>query len=75
MRENNFKTGIIHGETAQEERSRITTKFRMGDLTTLIATDIFSRGLDYPDVNIYMHRCQQLLIMIYRALESCTCIE
>mmetsp|Transcript_6235 Transcript_6235/g.12387 ORF Transcript_6235/g.12387 Transcript_6235/m.12387 type:complete len:382 (-) Transcript_6235:809-1954(-) len=68
MRENNFKTGIIHGETAQEERSRITTKFRMGDLTTLIATDIFSRGLDYPDMStvvnydlpssreLYLHR-------------------
>ena len=52
MRENNFKTGIIHGETAQEERSRITKKFRIGDLTTLITTDIFSRGLDYPDVKI-----------------------
>ncbi|AIB09660.1 translation initiation factor eIF-4A (nucleomorph) [Lotharella oceanica] len=68
MLENNFKTGIIHGETAQEERSRITRKFRIGDITTLISTDIFSRGLDYPDMStvinydlpssreLYLHR-------------------
>nr|BAS01656.1 translation initiation factor 4A2 [Lotharella vacuolata]BAS01684.1 translation initiation factor 4A2 [Lotharella vacuolata] len=68
MRENNFRVGIIHGEILQEERSKITRKFRIGDITTLITTDVLSRGLDYPDMStvinydlpssreLYLHR-------------------
>lgn len=43
----------MHGEILQEERSKIIKRFRLGIVTTLIATDVLSRGLDYPDVYIY----------------------
>lgn len=40
----------IHGGKDQEERSRSVEAFRTGKKDVLVATDVASKGLDFPDV-------------------------
>lgn len=40
----------IHGGKDQEERSRSVEQFRAGDKDVLVATDVASKGLDFPDI-------------------------
>jgi len=40
----------IHGSKDQEERDSAITKFKTGKADVLVATDIASKGLDFPDV-------------------------
>ncbi|KAK9887357.1 hypothetical protein WA026_022026 [Henosepilachna vigintioctopunctata] len=40
----------IHGGKDQEERSRSVEAFRQGKKDVLVATDVASKGLDFPDV-------------------------
>ncbi|EEB15960.1 predicted protein [Pediculus humanus corporis] len=40
----------IHGGKDQEERSRSVEAFRSGKKDVLVATDVASKGLDFPDV-------------------------
>ena len=42
--------GAIHGNKAQNARTRALEAFRRGDVPILIATDIASRGIDVDDV-------------------------
>jgi ATP-dependent RNA helicase DeaD len=41
----------IHGDLPQNERERILGRFRNGQLTILVATDVVARGVDIPDVS------------------------
>lgn len=45
MRKWNDETGTLHGGMEQEERFRIISMFKRGELKYLIATDLASRGL------------------------------
>ena len=40
----------LHGKMKHDERHEIFKKFNKGDSICLIATDVASRGLDFPDV-------------------------
>ena len=40
----------LHGDKTQADRSNILRRFRSGDLTILVATDVASRGLDIKDI-------------------------
>jgi len=40
----------IHGSKDQEERDNAITRFKSGKADVLVATDIASKGLDFPDV-------------------------
>ncbi|KAK6639960.1 hypothetical protein RUM43_008237 [Polyplax serrata] len=40
----------IHGGKDQEERSRSVDAFRSGKKDVLVATDVASKGLDFPDI-------------------------
>ena len=40
----------IHGDLPQSVRSEVLQRFRDGDLTLLVASDVAARGLDIPDV-------------------------
>lgn len=40
----------IHGGKDQEERSRAIDQFRKGSKDVLVATDVASKGLDFPEV-------------------------
>lgn len=63
-----IQTAIIHSDIDQDIRNAQLRKFRLGDINVIIATDVASRGLDIPDLDLiinfdvplsgddYMHR-------------------
>jgi translation initiation factor 4A len=65
---NNFEITCIHGKLTQKEREEIMKEFRDGKTRILLTTDLLSRGIDIPLVNLvinydlpinketYMHR-------------------
>merc|ERR1719386_246931 len=55
MRQNNFTVSNIHGEMKQEERDAIMNEFRAGNSRVLIATDLWARGLDVPQVSLVIN--------------------
>ena len=40
----------MHGNKSQSQRERALARFEAGDVDTLVATDVASRGIDVPDV-------------------------
>ncbi|MFT5126694.1 MAG: ATP-dependent RNA helicase DeaD [Rhodothermales bacterium] len=42
----------LHGDIAQSQRERVLARFRAGDVSLLIATDVAARGLDVDDIDI-----------------------
>lgn len=47
-----LRAACIHGGMAQPKRLAALTKFKSGESTTLVATDVASRGLDIPRVDV-----------------------
>jgi len=50
-----FRAGGLSGEMAQAERTRTLEAFRRGAITTLVCTDVASRGIDVPEVVRVIH--------------------
>lgn len=50
-----FGAACIHGGMAQPKRLSALTKFKAGERTILVATDVASRGLDIPRVDIVIN--------------------
>ena len=46
----NYNTLSIHGDKAQHQRLQAIQKFSKGEVPILIATDVASRGLDFPNI-------------------------
>ncbi|GIL44240.1 hypothetical protein Vafri_1756 [Volvox africanus] len=40
----------VHGDKAQEDRHAAIAQFKGGDKDVLVATDVASKGLDFPDI-------------------------
>mmetsp|Transcript_20220 Transcript_20220/g.49596 ORF Transcript_20220/g.49596 Transcript_20220/m.49596 type:complete len:248 (-) Transcript_20220:1274-2017(-) len=51
----NFIVGAIHSKIPQKERYQVFKDFRNGKLRLLIATDIFSRGIDVSNVSLIIN--------------------
>lgn len=49
------RIGILHGDLSPEERGQITEEFRHAKTKILISTDVFSRGMDIPQVNLVIN--------------------
>ena len=45
----------LHGDMSQFERERKLENFRRGKYSVLVATDVASRGLDIPNVDLVLH--------------------
>ena len=45
-----FKVGAIHGNRSQNQRDRILSEFKGGEVDVLVATDVAARGIDIPTV-------------------------
>ncbi len=68
LQANNISNAFIHSDVEQDTRNRLLRSFRKDELNVLIATDVASRGLDIPDLDLiinfdvprngedYMHR-------------------
>jgi ATP-dependent RNA helicase DDX52/ROK1 len=46
---------IIHGERSQQQRESVVNRFRSGELSMLICTDLMSRGIDFKGVNFVVN--------------------
>lgn len=46
-----LNAGALHGDMDQSSRTATLDKFRAGEITVLIASDVAARGLDIPDVS------------------------
>lgn len=51
MKKHGYAAGSLHGDLDQHVRMQTLDKFRNGELTYLIASDVAARGLDIPDVS------------------------
>ena len=51
LTERGFKVGAIHGDLSQDKRERTLRRFRKGELTVLVATDVAARGIDVTGVS------------------------
>jgi ATP-dependent RNA helicase SrmB len=68
LQSNEIANAFIHGDVEQDTRNQLLRNFRKADLNVLIATDVASRGLDIPELDLiinfdvprngedYMHR-------------------
>ncbi|KAB1208739.1 DEAD-box ATP-dependent RNA helicase 9 [Morella rubra] len=48
----NYKCEALHGDISQSQRERTLASFRDGNFNILVATDVASRGLDIPNVDL-----------------------
>ena len=51
----NFKAVNINGSLAQQQRLNALNRFKSNDRDILIATDVASRGLDIPNVDVVIN--------------------
>lgn len=49
---NSIASEALHGDISQHQRERTLNSFRQGKFTVLVATDVASRGLDIPNVDL-----------------------
>jgi translation initiation factor 4A len=55
LSEENFPITSIHGKMTQEERNYVVNDFRNGKTRLLLTTDLLSRGIDIPQVNLVIN--------------------
>ncbi len=51
LRTQGLKAETMHGDLSQSQRNRVLGAFRVGRLTTLVATDVVGRGIDVQGVS------------------------
>ena len=55
LKANNFPITVIHSNMTQIERNNIVQEFREGKTRLLLTTDLLSRGIDIPQVNMVIN--------------------
>lgn len=55
LRNLGFKAGSVHGSMSQVKRLGSLSKFKTGDIKTLVATDVAARGLDIQCVDMVIN--------------------
>ena len=50
MSKHDYSVGALHGDMDQRQRIDTLEKFRAGEITYLVASDVAARGLDIPNV-------------------------
>jgi superfamily II DNA/RNA helicase len=55
LKQNNFPITVIHSNMTQDERDNIVKNFRDGKTRLLLTTDLLSRGIDIPQVNMVVN--------------------
>lgn len=51
LQQRGYGVDVISGDLSQEARETVLRRFRQGDLTLLVATDVVARGVDIPSVS------------------------
>ncbi|CAK8572612.1 unnamed protein product [Lathyrus sativus] len=52
---NSIASKALHGDISQYQREKTLNGFRQGRFSVLVATDVASRGLDIPNVDLIIH--------------------
>jgi len=55
LKQNNFPITVIHSNMTQLERDNVVKDFREGKTRLLLTTDLLSRGIDIPQVNMVIN--------------------
>jgi len=55
LKKNNFPITVIHSNITQEQRDLVVKEFRDGKTRILLTTDLLSRGIDIPQVNMVVN--------------------
>jgi superfamily II DNA/RNA helicase len=55
LKQNNFAITVIHSNMTQPERDNVVKDFRDGKTRLLLTTDLLSRGIDIPQVNMVIN--------------------
>lgn len=55
LKQNNFPITVIHSNMTQAERDNVVKDFRDGKTRLLLTTDLLSRGIDIPHVNMVIN--------------------
>jgi superfamily II DNA/RNA helicase len=55
LKQNNFTITVIHSNMNQQERDNVVKDFRDGKTRLLLTTDLLSRGIDIPQVNMVIN--------------------
>lgn len=51
LKKHGFKVAALHGDLDQRSRMAALDKFKTGEVSLLVASDVAARGLDIPDVS------------------------
>ncbi|KAG6663067.1 hypothetical protein CIPAW_02G000300 [Carya illinoinensis] len=75
---NSIASEALHGDISQHQRERTLNGFRQGKFTLLVATDVVSRGLDIPNVDLELPNDPETFVhrsgRTGRAGKECTAI-
>jgi superfamily II DNA or RNA helicase len=52
FQEKGFKAEVVLGETDSQVRAQRVADFRKGKITFLFVVDVFSEGIDIPEINL-----------------------
>ena len=55
LKQNNFPITVTHSSMTQQERDNVVKDFREGKTRLLLTTDLLSRGIDIPQVNMVIN--------------------
>jgi translation initiation factor 4A len=55
LKQNNFPITVIHSNMTQDERDNTVKEFKDGKTRLLLTTDLLSRGIDIPQVNMVIN--------------------
>lgn len=54
LKRNGYTVGAIHGDLVQSQRTSAIEGFKSGKIPLLIATDVAARGIDIPNVGMFL---------------------
>ena len=55
LKDEQVKTDVIHGDKTQRARESALRKFKRGNVSVLVATDVVARGIDVSDVSLVVN--------------------
>jgi len=72
MEGSGFTVSLAHGQLSMDDREQIANEFKVGESRVLIATDVWSRGIDVKNVTLVMNfdiptQCETYLHRIGRS--------